>query len=102
MSIALYTTILFLIYPYIADSQTVPHALRQIRIVAPSFQVDTLYTLNVAVQRLRADFDKAEYSSCIEKNGILNEWRYYYPDTPLNRSNDLKNAVFEDTSKTIL
>jgi hypothetical protein len=46
----------FLINPYIAESQADPHALRQIRIVAPSFQVDTLYTLNVAVERLRAEY----------------------------------------------
>ena len=83
-------------------SQSVPHALRQVRIVAPSYKTSDLASFNGAVARLRADFAKVDYSEYIVKNGALTEWRTYYPETPENRAIDLKDAIFNDTSKSVL
>ena len=84
------------------ESQYVPHALRQIRIVAPSYKIADLATFDGAVARLRADFAKVDYSDKIVKNGAITVWRTYYPETPENRAIDLKDAIFNDKSKSIL
>lgn len=84
------------------NCQSIPYATRKIRVIAPSFQVVNLYTLNVAIARLKADFSKCEYSKYVENNGVLYEWRYYYAGTPEERANDLQHAIFNDTEKSII
>ena len=94
--------ILLVFYVPIMASQLIPYPEREIRIVAPSYKISSINSLNAAVAKLRGEFAKAEYSDFIEKDGVLKVWRTFYHASPENRAIDLKNAIFNDTDKSII
>ena len=94
--------ILLAFYVPIMASQLIPNGQREIRIIAPSYKMPNINSFNAAVAKLRGDFAKVGYSNFIEKDGALTVWRTFYPATTANRAIDLKNAIFNETNKSVI